>query len=197
MKVIVGLGNPDKKYENTRHNIGAMVIARLSKLWGITLARRNPHALVGQGVVGEETVVLARPRTYMNQSGGPVAYLVNRFHIPLEDLLIIYDEMDLPLGTTRIRPGGSNGGHNGLRSIHAHIGPDYGRVRLGIGHPGDKDKVTGHVLKNFAKADAEWVEKVLDALAEHAGLLIDGEDSAYMNKAAEASRQKENGGNGV
>ena len=186
MKVIVGLGNPDSKYENTRHNIGAMVIARLSKLWGITLARRNPHALVGQGVVGEETVVLARPRTYMNQSGGPVAYLVNRFHIPLEDLLIIYDEMDLPLGTTRIRPGGSNGGHNGLRSIHDHIGSDYGRVRLGIGHPGDKDMVSGHVLKDFSKADTEWVDKVIKAVADHAGLLAHVDPALYMREVVAA-----------
>ena len=112
MKVIVGLGNPGNKYATTRHNIGSMAITRLSLLWGITLTRRNPYALVGQGVVGDQSVVLARPRTFMNLSGDPVAYLVNRFRISLEDLLIIYDEMDLPLGVTRIRPRGGNGGHN-------------------------------------------------------------------------------------
>ena len=148
----------------------------------------------------------------MNESGQSVEAARAFYKILPEDIIIFHDEIDLVAGKVRVKRGGGHAGHNGLRSIHAHIGPDYGRVRLGIGHPGDKDKVTGHVLKNFAKADAQWVEKVLDALAEHAGLLIDGEDAAYMSKAAEAvtpprpkkpkpaaeaSKQEENGGDGV
>ena len=195
MKVIVGLGNPDRKYENTRHNIGAMVIARLSKLWGITLARRNPHALVGQGVVGEETVVLARPRTYMNQSGGPVAYLVNRFHIPLEDLLIIYDEMDLPLGTTRIRPGGSNGGHNGLRSIiDALKTQDVPRMRLGVGRSPYADAIS-HVLGQFTKDESPELEKLLDRAVEAATCFVEASVNEAMNKFNQTPPDSDDNGN--
>ena len=195
MKVIVGLGNPDKKYENTRHNIGDTVIARLSKLWGITLARRNPHALVGQGVVGDETVVLARPRTYMNQSGGPVAYLVNRFHIPLEDLLIIYDEMDLPLGTTRIRPGGSNGGHNGLRSIiDALKTQDVPRMRLGVGRSPYADAIS-HVLGQFTKDESMEVEKLLDRAVEAATCFVEAGVNEAMNKFNQMPPDSDDNGN--
>ena len=195
MKVIVGLGNPDSKYENTRHNIGAMVIARLSKLWGITLARRNPHALVGPGVVGEDTVVLARPRTYMNQSGGPVAYLVNRFHIPLEDLLIIYDEMDLPLGTTRIRPGGSNGGHNGLRSIiNALKTQDVPRMRLGVGRSPYADAIS-HVLGQFTKDESPEVEELLDRAVEAATCFVEAGVNEAMNKFNQTPPVSDDNGN--
>lgn len=195
MKVIVGLGNPDRKYENTRHNIGAMVITRLSKLWGITLARRNPHALVGQGVVGEETVVLARPRTYMNQSGGPVAYLVNRFHIPLEDLLIIYDEMDLPLGTTRIRPGGSNGGHNGLRSIiDALKTQDVPRMRLGVGRSPYADAIS-HVLGQFTKDESLEVEKLLDRAVDVATCFVEAGVNEAMNMFDQTPPDSSDNGN--
>lgn len=182
MKVIVGLGNPDKKYENTRHNIGAMAVDRLSKLWGISLARRNPHALVGQGVVGEETVVLARPRTYMNHSGGPVAYLVDRFRISLEDLLIIYDDMDLPLGMTRIRPTGSNGGHNGLRSIIDTLRTqDIPRMRLGVGRS-PVDNAISHVLGQFTKDETPGVERLLDRAVEAAVCFVEEGVNGAMNK---------------
>ena len=195
MKVIVGLGNPDRKYENTRHNIGAMVVARLSSLWGISLTRRNPHALVGQGVVGEETVVLARPRTYMNQSGGPVAYLVNRFHIPLEDLLIIHDEMDLPLGTTRIRPGGSNGGHNGLRSIiDALKTQDVPRMRLGVGRSPYSDAIS-HVLGQFTKDESLEVEKLLDRAVDAATCFVEAGVNEAMNRFNQTPSDFDDNGN--
>lgn len=182
MKVIVGLGNPGEKYANTRHNIGAMVITRVSTLWGITLTRRNPHALVGQGVVGGETVILARPRTFMNQSGGPVAYLVNRFHISLEDLLIVYDEMDLPLGTTRIRPGGSNGGHNGLRSIIDVLKTqDVPRMRLGVGRSPYADAIS-HVLGEFTNNELPEVDKLLDRAVEAVACFVAEGVNGAMNK---------------
>ena len=182
MKVIVGLGNPDKKYENTRHNIGAMVVTRLSMLWDITLARRNPQALVGQGVVGDETVVLARPRTYMNHSGGPVAYLVNRFRVPLEDLLIVYDDMDLPLGMTRIRPSGSNGGHNGLRSIIDTLKTqDVPRMRLGVGRSPVADAIS-HVLGQFTKNETPGVDRLLDRAVEAAVFFVEEGVNGAMNK---------------
>jgi PTH1 family peptidyl-tRNA hydrolase len=182
MKVIVGLGNPGEKYTNTRHNIGAMAITRLSTLWGIELTRRNPHALVGQGVVGDETVILARPRTFMNLSGGPVAYLVNRFHIPLEDLLIVYDEMDLPLGTMRIRPGGSNGGHNGLRSIIDTLKTqDVPRMRLGVGRSPHANAIS-HVLGEFTKTESAEVDKLLDRAVQAVASFVGEGINEVMNK---------------
>ena len=195
MKVIVGLGNPDKKYDNTRHNVGAMAVARLSKLWGISLARRNPHALVGQGVVGDETVVLAKPRTYMNQSGGPVAYLVDRFRIPLEDLLIIYDDMDLPLGMTRVKPGGSNGGHNGLRSIINTLKTqDVPRMRLGVGRSAVSDAIS-HVLGQFTKSETPGVERLLDRAVEAAVCFVEEGINGAMNKFNQMPTNSENAEN--
>ena len=182
MKVIVGLGNPGKKYSTTRHNIGAMTIARLSLLWGITLTRRNPYALVGQGVVGDQSVVLAKPRTFMNLSGEPVAYLVNRFHISLEDLLIIYDEMDLPLGTTRIRPRGGNGGHNGLRSIiDALKTEDVPRMRLGVGRSPVVNAIS-HVLSQFTKEEVPALEQLLNRAVEASACFVEEGVDEAMNK---------------
>ncbi len=195
MKVIVGLGNPGEKYANTRHNIGAMAIARLSSLWGISLTRRNPYALVGQGVVNDETVVLARPRSFMNQSGGAVAYLVDRFRISLEDLLIIYDEMDLPLGTTRIRPSGSNGGHNGLRSIiDALKTQDVPRMRLGVGRSPYADAIS-HVLGKFTEGESPEVDKLLDRAVEAAAcFVVEGVNEA-MNKFNQITLDTNDNGN--
>ena len=195
MKVIVGLGNPGEKYANTRHNIGAMAIARLSSLWGISLTRRNPYALVGQGVVNDETVVLARPRSFMNQSGGAVAYLVNRFRISLEDLLIIYDEMDLPLGTTRIRPSGSNGGHNGLRSIiDALKTQDVPRMRLGVGRSPYADAIS-HVLGKFEEGESPEVDKLLNRAVEAAAcFVVEGVNEA-MNKFNQITLDTNDNGN--
>ena len=182
MKVIIGLGNPGKKFTATRHNIGAMTITRLSLLWGITLTRRNAYALVGQGVVGDQTVVLARPRTFMNLSGEPVAYLVNRFRISIEDLLIIYDEMDLPLGTTRIRPRGGNGGHNGLRSIIDVLKTeDVPRMRLGVGRSPVVSAIS-HVLSQFTKEEVPAVEQLLNRAVEAATCFVEEGVDEAMNK---------------
>ena len=182
MKVIIGLGNPGNQYAATRHNIGAMTITRLSSLWGIALTRRNPYALVGQGVVDNQTVVLAKPRSFMNQSGESVAYLVNRFRIPLEDLLIIYDDMDLPLGTTRIRPRGGNGGHNGLRSIIDVLKTeDVPRMRLGVGRSPVESAIS-HVLSQFTEEETPEVDQLLNRAVEAAACFVgEGVDEA-MNK---------------
>ena len=182
MKVIIGLGNPGNRYDMTRHNIGAMTITRLSSLWGIALTRRNPHALVGQGVVDNQTVVLAKPRTFMNLSGEPVAYLVNRFRIPFEDLLIIYDDMDLPLGTTRIRPRGGNGGHNGMRSIIDVLRTqDVPRMRLGVGRSPVVSAIS-HVLSQFTEEEGPAVDHLLNRAVEAVACFVgEGVDEA-MNK---------------
>jgi len=212
MLLLVGLGNPGTGYAKHRHNIGFMAVDAIARRHGFGPFRAKFRGLIAEGEISGRKVLALKPETFMNESGQSVEAARAFYKIPPEDVIVLHDEIDLAAGKVRVKRGGGHAGHNGLRSIHAHIGSDYGRVRFGIGHPGDKDKVTGHVLKNFAKADAQWVEKVLDALAEHAGLLIDGEDSAYMSKAAEAvtpprpkklklaaaaSKQEENGGNGV
>lgn len=129
----------------------------------------------------------------MNESGRAVAAACAFFKIQPEDIIVLHDEIDLAAAKVRVKRGGGHAGHNGLRSIHDHIGPDYGRVRMGIGHPGDKDMVTGHVLKDFSKADNEWVDKVLAAIAEHAGLLVQGHDSDFMSRVgADTKPPREN-----
>jgi len=205
MLLLVGLGNPGPEYVKHRHNIGFMAVDEIARRHGFGPFRAKFQGLVAEGEISGTKVLVLKPETFMNESGQSVEAARGFYKIPPEDIIIFHDEIDLTAGKVRVKRGGGHAGHNGLRSVHAHIGPDYGRVRLGIGHPGDKDKVTGHVLKNFAKTDAEWVEKVLGALAEHAGLLIEGDDSTYMSKAAEAvtpprakkPKQEDNGGNGV
>ena len=209
MLLLVGLGNPGPDYAKHRHNIGFMAIDAIADHYSFGPFRAKFHGLAAEGEISGSKVLALKPETFMNESGRAVEAARAFYKISPEDIIVFHDEIDLQAGKVRIKRGGGHAGHNGLRSIHAHIGPDYGRVRIGIGHPGDKDKVTGHVLKNFSKTDAEWVEKTLGALAEHAGLLIAGDDSGYMSKAAEAVRpprssktdpsgaQDESGGDGV
>jgi PTH1 family peptidyl-tRNA hydrolase len=129
-------------------------------------------------------VLALKPLTYMNESGRSVLAAATFYKIPPADIIVLHDELDLAGGKLRVKRGGGHAGHNGLRSIHSHIGPDYGRLRLGIGHPGDKDRVTGHVLKDFTKADRVWVETLLDAVADNFALLAAGDDGAFMSKVA-------------
>ena len=182
MKVIVGLGNPTSKYANTRHNVGAMTVERLGKLWGIALERRNRYALVGQGWVDGHEVALARPRSYMNLSGEPVAYLVARFRVPLEDVLIVFDDMDLPMGVTRMRPGGGHGGHNGMRSILDTLGSDgIPRLRLGVGRSPVEDAIR-HVLGAFSAAAAPAVDRLLARAADAVACFVTEGVEAAMNR---------------
>ena len=182
MKVIVGLGNPTPKYANTRHNIGAMTVERLCKQWGITLERRNRYVLLGQGRFEGNEVVLAKPRSFMNLSGEPVAYLAARFRVKLQDMLIVYDDMDLPLGVTRMRPEGGHGGHNGLRSIIDTLGKqDIPRLRLGVGRSPVEDAIR-HVLGGFTNAEAPAVDRLLARAAEAVScFVVDGVEAA-MNR---------------
>jgi PTH1 family peptidyl-tRNA hydrolase len=138
--------------------------------------------------VGGEKVLALKPMTYMNESGRAVGEAVRFFKLVPADVLVLHDDLDLAPGKVRVKQGGGHGGHNGLRSIDAHIGPDYRRVRLGIGHPGDRDRVTGHVLTDFAKADDAWLEKLLDAVADGFPLLVDSDDSGFMNRVALAMK---------
>ncbi len=186
MLLLVGLGNPGAEYAKNRHNIGFMALDSIAGRYSFTSFRKKFQGRIAGGEISGEKVLALKPETFMNESGRSVAAAAGFYKIPPDRIIVLHDEIDLEGGKVRLKRGGGHAGHNGLRSIHAHIGPGYRRVRLGIGHPGDKDKVAGHVLKDFVKADAAWLEKVLDALSAHAGLLVEGDDSALMSKLAEA-----------
>lgn len=187
MKLLVGLGNPGAQYEGNRHNIGFMALDAIARAHGITQFRSKHGGLLAEGSIGGEKVILLKPQTFMNRSGDSVQQVAQFYKIAPSDVIVLYDELDLAAGKVRVKVGGGNGGHNGLRSIDPQIGLDYKRVRLGIGHPG-KQFVTHHVLGDFAKADREWVEPLLDAVGKHADMLIKGDDSGFMNKLALATK---------
>lgn len=188
MQLFVGLGNPDAKYAKNRHNVGFMAIDALAEAYNFAPFKEKYHGLLAEGRIGSEKVLLLKPQTFMNKSGVSVSEAANFFKLGGEDILVFYDELDLPPGKLRMRRGGGFAGHNGLRSINAHMGADFRRARLGIGHPGDKAKVSGHVLGDFAKADADWLAAFLKALAAHAPLAAKGEDATYQTRVVEAMR---------
>ncbi len=183
MKLLVGLGNPGGQYEGNRHNIGFMALDAIARAHGITQFRSKHGGQLAEGNIGGEKVILLKPQTFMNRSGDSVQQVAQFYKIAPLDVIVLYDELDLAAGKVRVKVGGGNGGHNGLRSIDPQIGLDYKRVRLGIGHPG-KEFVTHHVLGDFAKADQAWLEPLLDAVGKHADMLIKGDDNGFMNKLA-------------
>lgn len=199
MKLIVGLGNPGAKYAGNRHNIGFMAVDEiLRRHSGLQPWRARFQGQVSEGRLGSEKVLLLKPSTYMNESGRSVGEAMRFYKIEPEDIVVLYDELDLPPAKFRMKKGGGHGGHNGLRSLTAYIGADYRRLRLGIGHPGDKKLVSNYVLSDFAKADRDWLEPLLTAIADHADLLAEGKDSQFANKLTltlepEKSQRKEKG----
>jgi PTH1 family peptidyl-tRNA hydrolase len=184
MLIIAGLGNPGAKYAGNRHNIGFMAVDEIVRRHGFSPWRKKFQAEVSEGLLGGESVLLMKPQTYMNESGRAVGEAMRFYNLGPEDIVVLYDELDLAPGKVRIKTGGGSGGHNGIKSIDAHCGKDYRRVRLGIGHPGSRDRVTGYVLGDFAKADAEWLEPLIEAVGSHADLLAGGDDAGFMNKVA-------------
>jgi len=191
MKLLVGLGNPGAQYAGNRHNIGFMAIDAIASAHGISGWKSKHAGHLAEGNVGGERVLLLKPQTFMNKSGDSVQQVTRFFKIANEDVIVFYDELDLAPGKVRVKIGGGNGGHNGLRSIDPQIGLDYKRVRLGIGHPG-KEFVTPHVLGDFAKADKVWLDPLLDEIARQAPLLLKGDDAGFMNKLALAVKGEEN-----
>ena len=189
MRLIVGLGNPGPKYEGNRHNIGFMAVDEIVRRHGFGPWRARFQGLVSEGALdGGKTLVL-KPQTFMNESGRAVGEAMRFFKLDPADVWVIYDELDLAPAKVRVKEGGGHGGHNGLRSIDAHIGKDYRRVRLGIGHPGDKDRVHGYVLSDFGKEERKTFEKLIDTIATDIALLFDGESGEslagrFMNKIA-------------
>lgn len=177
--LIVGLGNPGRKYRANRHNAGFMVVDRLAAKYGITSGKVQNKALVGNGRIRYHSVIIAKPQTYMNSSGDAVGPLANYYKIPTANVLVIYDELDLPLGAIRLRPQGGAGGHNGMKSIIQHLGQDFPRMRLGIGRPPGRMPPAAYVLQDFAKDDLPLVEQVLDeAVAAVETFLDEGIDMA-------------------
>lgn len=182
MLLFVGLGNPGRAYAKNRHNIGFMAIEAIARRHGFAPARARFQGLVSEGSIAGEKTLLLQPQTYMNESGRSVGEAA-RFHkIGVENIVVFHDELDLAPAKCRIKTGGGVAGHNGLRSITAHVGNDYKRVRMGIGHPGDKALVHSYVLNDFAKAETPWVEALCDALADNAALLAKGDDAGLQNK---------------
>lgn len=183
MRLIVGLGNPGAQYQRNRHNIGFMAVDEIHRLHSSFTPWRNRfQAQVSEGRLGAEKVLLMKPSTYMNDSGRAVGEALRFFKIAPEDTVVLYDELDLPSAKFRMKAGGGHGGHNGLRSITAHIGQNYRRLRLGIGHPGDKKLVSNHVLGDFAKVDSAWLDPLLAEIAGNVELLAQGKDSQFANK---------------
>lgn len=191
MKLLVGLGNPGKDYARHRHNVGFMALERIAERHGLGPWKKRYHGLVAEGHIGGRRVMLLMPQTFMNESGRSVGEAQRYLKIPETDIYVIHDEIDLAPGKLKVKTGGGNAGHNGLRSISAHVGNDYARVRIGVGHPGSKDKVVGYVLHDFSKADQAWLDPMLDAIADAAGRLAEGDDARFLTEVTrrlEASR---------
>lgn len=183
MIVFAGLGNPGPSYAHNRHNVGFMAADEIARRHGFSPWTKKFQGLIAEGTIAGEKVVLLKPSTFMNLSGQSVGEALRFYKLPLSALTVFHDELDLVQAKVRVKVGGGNGGHNGLRSIDAHCGKDYRRVRIGIGHPGPKEMVHGHVLGDFSKADREWLDPLIHAMADHMELLVKGDDNGFMNKA--------------
>ena len=181
--LIAGLGNPGESYRGHRHNVGFMAADAIVAKHDFAPWRRRFHGVVSEGVLNRRKTLVLKPMTYMNESGRAVGEAVRFLKLPLDSVVVIHDELDLAPGKLRAKSGGGDAGHNGLRSITATLGPDYRRVRIGIGHPG-KPAVLAYALHDFSKADKEWLEPLLAAIAESAGHLASGDDAGFMNRIA-------------
>jgi len=181
MFLIVGLGNPGAQYSSNRHNVGFMAADVIAAAHGFGPWKKKFHGALAEGSLAGEKVLLLKPQTFMNESGRSVGEAVRFHNIPLVQVFVFYDELDLEPGKVRVKLGGGAAGHNGIRSISSHITPEFKRVRLGIGHPGDKRMVMPHVLGDFAKSDRDWLVAMLDAVSDNAALLIKGEESQFQS----------------
>ncbi|MEI5680988.1 MULTISPECIES: aminoacyl-tRNA hydrolase [unclassified Mesorhizobium] len=190
MLLFAGLGNPGAKYANNRHNVGFMAAEAIARRHDFSPWSKKFQGLIAEGKLDGEKVILLKPQTFMNLSGQSVGEALRFYKLQPSDLTVFYDELDLVSGKVRVKTGGGAGGHNGIRSIDQHIARDYRRVRIGIGHPGVKEMVHNHVLGDFAKADGEWLDVLLDAIADNAALLTKGDDNGFMNRITLALRDK-------
>ena len=190
MLVFAGLGNPGAKYADNRHNVGFMAADAIARRHSFSPWSKKFQGLIAEGTLAGEKIILIKPQTFMNLSGQAVGEALRFYKLELSALTVFYDEIDLAEGKLRIKTGGGAGGHNGIRSIDGHVGNAYRRVRIGVGHPGVKEMVQHHVLGDFAKADREWLDPLLDAIADNAAMIVKGDESGFMNKAALAVQGK-------
>lgn len=184
MQLWVGLGNPGAKYAANRHNIGFMAVDRIAADHGFAPWKKAFQGHVSEGRFGSARVILLKPETFMNLSGQSVRAAADFYKIPVADITVFHDELDLAPGKCRLKQGGGHAGHNGLRSIHQHLGEAYARVRLGIGHPGDKERVAGYVLSDFAKAEAVWLDDLMRGISDGAAALAAGDGAKFLNAVA-------------
>jgi peptidyl-tRNA hydrolase, PTH1 family len=193
MKLFVGLGNPGAQYAFNRHNVGFMAVDAIAAAHGFPAWRKSFSGAAAEAKLGGETVLLLKPGTYMNESGRSVGEAVRFYKLDLADVIVFHDELDLAPGKLRVKTGGGSAGHNGLKSLTAHLGNDYVRVRIGIGHPGSREMVTGYVLRDFAKADHAWLEPLLGAIAEGAPDLAQGAADKFQSFVAHAVQAEARG----
>ncbi|NOD30964.1 aminoacyl-tRNA hydrolase [Ruegeria atlantica] len=184
MKLFVGLGNPGQKYARNRHNIGFMAVERIAKDHGFGPWKSKFHGEISEGRLGSEKILLLKPQTFMNRSGQSVGEAMRFYKLESTDVVVFHDELDLAPGKVRVKAGGGHAGHNGLRSIHDHIGAAYDRVRLGIGHPGRKEMVSAYVLSDFAKSESDWLDDVLRGVSDGAPHLAQDDGGKFMNAVA-------------
>lgn len=185
IRLIVGLGNPGSEYENTRHNAGAWLLNEIARQYGVQLKpEKKFHGLSGKALIKGKEVFLLFPTTYMNVSGQAVQALANFYKIPVNEILVLHDELDLPVGTAKLKLGGGHGGQNGLRDIISKMAnnKNFYRLRIGIGHPGDKNKVTGHVLGKPNKDELKKIETIIDAAASEIDSVVTGDWAGAMNR---------------
>jgi PTH1 family peptidyl-tRNA hydrolase len=194
MKLFVGLGNPGKGYARHRHNVGFMALERIAARHGFGPWKKRYHGLVTEGPIIGRRVMLLMPQTYMNDSGQAVGEAQRYLKISEGDIYVFHDEIDLAPGKLKVKTGGGNAGHNGLRSVSAHVGNEYARVRIGVGHPGSREAVTGYVLHDFSKADQAWLEPTLDAIAGAAGRLAAGDEARFLTDVTRRLQGRAPGG---
>ncbi|MCV3207042.1 aminoacyl-tRNA hydrolase [Mesorhizobium sp. YC-39] len=190
MLLFAGLGNPGAKYANNRHNVGFMAADAIARRHSFSPWSKKFQGLIAEGMLGGEKIILIKPQTFMNLSGQAVGEALRFYKLAPSALTVFYDEIDLPERKLRVKTGGGAGGHNGIRSIDDHVGNAYRRVRIGVGHPGVKELVHGHVLSDFAKADREWLEPLLDAIAANAEMIVRDDEPGFMNKVSVAVQGK-------
>ena len=190
MRIVVGLGNPGARYAGNRHNIGFMAVEAIAHRHGLPPWRRRFQGASTEGLVGGERALLLMPGTFMNESGQAVVEATQFYKSTADDVIVLHDEIDLPPAKLRVKTGGGNAGHNGLRSITAHIGNEYRRVRIGVGRPVEKDDVHHHVLSDFAKSERAWVTGLCDIIAENAAMIVKGDDAGFQNKVHLAMQAK-------
>ena len=191
MLLIFGLGNPGSRYADNRHNVGFMAVDEIVRRHNFSAPRARFQSEIFEGMIDGVKVMALKPNTFMNNSGDAVGATMRYYKLIADDILVIHDELDIDAGRLKVKTGGGSAGHNGIRSIAAHIGPDFHRMRIGIAHPGDRDAVIGHVLDNFAKSDKLWLDPLLDAIADAMPLLVGGDGPGFMTRIALLTRTLE------